>query len=97
MIFLGTRTGTPCAERSLPEENDEQKENPPITKRLALLVAVLLVGGASVTPVGANMLRSKISGFTAVDPGALAMLGVAMVSVGAWTRRKLLSRGGRSV
>lgn len=77
------------------DANDKQKESPPITKRLGLFVAVLLVGGAFVTPVGANMLRGGISGFSVSDPGTLALLGAAMISVGVWTRRVLFSRASR--
>jgi hypothetical protein len=56
---------------------------------------VLLVGGAFVTPVGANMLRGGISSVSATDPGTLALLGAVMISVGVWTRRLLFGRGGR--
>jgi len=75
--------------------NDKQKENSPITKKLGLFVAVLLVGGACVTPVGANMLRGGISGLSVTAPGTLALLGAAMISVGVWTRRVLFGRASR--
>jgi hypothetical protein len=72
-----------------------KKESSPITRKLALFGAALLVGGAFVTPVGANMLRGGISSFSMTDPGILALIGAAMISVGVWTRRVLFGRGGR--
>lgn len=59
---------------------------------VVVLVVVVLVGVALVTPGGADVLRGNISRLSVTDPGTLGLLGAALISLGVWTRRTLLSQ-----